>query len=182
MDQQKMSTAQTVLVGIICFAVGFAVSYGIWGRNQSVGDQTRAPGGETQTPGESGGEMQKTIQSAGAALVTTVAGTNAISVEDQPPGNRVAVASASLSVSAWIAIHEDQAGKPGRILGARRLDPGTWSNAEVELLRAAQPGQTYYAMLHREDGDRQFDQAKDLPIADAAGNPITASFRTTATQ
>lgn len=182
MDQQKMSTGQVVLVGVICFALGFALSYGIWGRKQPAGDQARTPAGETQPSGEPEGEMQKTIQNVGAALAPIAGGTNAVSAADQSAGGRVAVSSASLSVSGWIAVHEDQSGKPARILGARRLDPGNLSNVEVELLRGTTPGGTYYVMLHRDDGDRQFDQTKDLPIADASGNPIMASFKTTAAQ
>lgn len=99
-----------------------------------------------------------------------------ITVNNQSPGKNVAVASVTMSVSGWVAIHEETSGKPARILGARRFDKGIYSDGNVELLRATESGKTYYAMLHTDDGDYAFDVKKDMPMKDASGNLVMVKF------
>ncbi len=82
----------------------------------------------------------------------------------------------AFAVDGWVAIHEESDGKPGRILGARRFGIGINQSGSVELLRPTQEGKVYFAMLHADDGDRQFDHTKDLPLADPQGNVILMRF------
>ena len=114
----------------------------------------------------------------GLASGLTLTGGNAIAVSDQPPGNAVTIQMVVLATSSWVVIHEDAEGKPGRILGARRFDGtgGKQQSGGVDLLRGTEEGRVYYAMLHLDDGDRQFDHTKDLPIADQQGNVILMRF------
>lgn len=108
---------------------------------------------------------------------TLVEGENSVAVNDQPSGNKVVVANVSLSNDAWVAIHEDNNGKPGKILGARLFNVGSHSG-EIELLRNTTKGNIYYAMLHSEDGDNKFDLIYDTPLQGSDGNPVMIKFKT----
>ncbi|MDP3772115.1 MAG: hypothetical protein Q8Q94_01915 [bacterium] len=101
---------------------------------------------------------------------------SAISGGDQAPGVQVALNAVAVKHAGWAVIHEDRNGKPGNILGARRLDGGSYSNVVVDLLRATTAGGTYYAMLHSDNGDRIFDYKIDVPLIDGGGNPIMVRF------
>lgn len=99
---------------------------------------------------------------------------NTLAVPDQAAGDAVHIASAKLKDSAWVAIHEDKNGKPGNILGALLLPAGLSEDATVELLRPTVAG-VYYAMLHQNNGDRQFDYDTDTPLT-ANGSPVMQRF------
>lgn len=105
-----------------------------------------------------------------------LAGENAIAVNDQPPGMAVAISFVTFAHDGWVVIHEDRDNKPGNILGARRFNAGERQSGSVELLRATESEKVYYAMLHSDDGDRQFALEKDLPITDPHGNIIMMRF------
>lgn len=105
-----------------------------------------------------------------------LAGKNAIDIADQPAGMVVTVALTVLNEQGWVAIHEDEGGEPGRILGATLVFAGERNNVAVELLRATEKGKTYYAMLHTDDGDKAFDNKKDLAIKDSTGSVIMMKF------
>lgn len=96
-------------------------------------------------------------------------------VRDQRAGIVVAVDSVTLSASSWVAIHESEEGVPGNILGAQRFDPGTHSG-NVDLLRETVPGGSYFAMLHRDNGDGAFSPASDLPVTHPDGEAIATAF------
>lgn len=113
-------------------------------------------------------------------LLNSLAGGNAIAVNDQPPGVKVIISFVTLAKDGWVAIHEDRDGKPGNILGARRFNAGERQSGAVDLLRATEPEKVYYAMLHSDDGDHQFDRAKDPAVTDPQGNAIMMRFVTAA--
>lgn len=113
-------------------------------------------------------------------LGTASLGGNAVLLNDQPPGTSVALGMVTLAMNGWVVIHEEENGKPGRILGARRFDAGMNRSGNVELLRPTEEGKVYFAMLHADDGDRQFDHTKDLPLQDPKGNAILMRFVTAA--
>lgn len=106
-------------------------------------------------------------------------GGNHIRMSDQDSGMQVFIGSFALARDGWVVIHEDSLGSPGNILGARRFAVGAYENGLVELLRATEPGRTYYAMLHGDDGDRKFDHSEDLPVPALDGTPVMARFGTT---
>ena len=107
-------------------------------------------------------------------------GAYAIAVNDQPPAITVRVSFVALAASGWVVVREESDGRPGVILGAKRFDPGTGQTGEVELLRATEEGRVYFAVLHADDGDRQFDHTKDQAITDAQGNAVLVRFVATA--
>lgn len=118
------------------------------------------------------GYRQEGAPAEGAVL----AGGNAIAVSDQPPGMTVSVSFVALAQDGWVVIHEDADGTPGRILGAQRFAAGQGQSGNVELLRGAEEGKVYYAMLHADDGEPGFDHVKDLPLQDPQGNVILMRF------
>lgn len=110
-------------------------------------------------------------------IYTPSPGYNTITVDDQEAGETVFVSLTTLSRSAWIAIHEDNGGKPGNILGARYFSSGKTAGT-VELLRGTTLGNVYYAIIHADNGDREFNFRNDLPLQDPFGNYFMAEFRT----
>lgn len=106
----------------------------------------------------------------------TLAGGNAIAVNDQSLGNAANIAMVTLAKDGWVVIHEGRDGRAGNILGAKRFNAGQNQSGAVELLRSTEEEKVYFAMLHSDDGDRQFDRAKDLPVTDPQGNVIMMRF------
>lgn len=100
-----------------------------------------------------------------------------LSVPDQPAGLNVVVSRANTTISSWVVIYEDNAGQPGNALGAGRFSSEKRAGV-VELLRGTLPQSTYYAVLHRDDGDRIFSLERDFPLRDEEGNPIMTKFMT----
>ncbi len=164
MDTQQKSVTAAVLL-IVGLAVGFWL-----GRTAERGMLPQAgPFAPPPAPGAAGLPPPY-----GAVL----GGGNAIAVNDQAPGMRIALALVTLAGDGWVVIHEDRDGKPGSILGAQRFNAGANQSGSVELLRATEEGKVYYAMLHSDDGDRQFDHTKDLPVTNPEGNAILMRFVT----
>lgn len=104
-----------------------------------------------------------------------VSSKSSITVSDQPAGLRVVVDSVTLEGSGWIAIHEDNDGKLGNILGAQRFDAGTYKGL-VDLLRNTVEGGVYYAVLYSDNGDNLFDHKKDAIVTDKSGKVVKSTF------
>ena len=134
-------------------------------------------GKSSVAPSQTNGAAQTNSSGLGSSAGTSfILGKNAIVVEDQAPGNQVVISTAALEEGGgWVAIHEDRDGKPGNILGAQFFPAGETRNGFVDLLRPTVKG-VYYAMLHRDDGDHQFDLSKDAPITDTTGSVIMMRF------
>ncbi len=96
-------------------------------------------------------------------------GKTAIYVAEQSPSRTVSVAVARLEKSGFVAIHEDNADKPGKILGVSSVLPAgeTKNLTPIALSRVTKDGETLYAMIHPDDGDGVFDPAKDKPAQDS---------------
>lgn len=107
---------------------------------------------------------------------------NGIVVVDQKPGRSVIVSSIILENNSWIVIHKDAGGKPGPAIGETYLTAGEQSQVSVSLREATVDGATYYAMLHRDDGDRAFNISKDAAVKSSVlDGTIMASFKADAT-
>lgn len=121
--------------------------------------------------------MQENSLGTGSAISgSTISGDYLVLVRDQAAGNSVIVATARFAESGgWVVIHEDRDGKPGNILGAQFYQKGETKDGAVGLLRPTVKG-VYYAMLHRDDGDRQFDFTTDSPVTNSDGQPVMARF------
>lgn len=75
-----------------------------------------------------------------------------LTVSSQPAGKVVFVTNVTAAKPLWVAIHDDENGKPGKVLGAGLFSPGAESGA-VELLRSTVAGTSYFAVVHTDDGD-----------------------------
>src|SRR3989344_1211752 len=76
--------------------------------------------GENQAVAPVGGDVRP------SPIVPT--GQNSVVALPQSAGETVMLSALTLSTSAWVAIHEDSEGEPGRVLGARRFEPGVYTN------------------------------------------------------
>lgn len=103
---------------------------------------------------------------------------NRIIMSDQFPGNVVYISSVQASKPVWVAVHKDDAGKPGAIIGSARFAAGI-NPGRINLTEPTVDGGTYYAMMHEDDGDATFDTGKDVPLEDENGNIIMKIFRAT---
>lgn len=97
----------------------------------------------------------------------------------QEAGSAVLLTSVTIETLGWAVVYESRSGQPGNALGAARLDAGSYASVSVPLLRATVPGQSYFAVLHRDDGDKAFELRDDFPLRDEGGAPIMVSFETT---
>ena len=135
----------------------------ILGINLFGGKGTTTPATETPTPTE-----------------TTAATTgNRITMVDQFPGNVVFLSSVQTSDPAWVVIHADNAGQPGKVIGSAHVGAGV-NPVKVTLTQPTVEGGTYYAVLYTDNGGTKFDAAKDQPMKDAAGNIILHVFKASA--
>ena len=88
----------------------------------------------------------------------------------------VTIDSVTFAVSGFIEIHADDAGKPSAYVGSSKvMAPGTYTNESI--IMTTTPGSYYWAMLHSDDGNGIFEAAKDLPIKNAAGEPVMQKFQ-----
>lgn len=110
--------------------------------------------------------------------VETTPESTRISVNDQPAGERVTVASVTLERDGWVVVHEENNGFIGNALGAARLDAGTHANIFIPTLRTTLANGRYWIVLYSDNGDRQFNLRDDFPLRDSNNNPVTASFQT----
>lgn len=163
MGKMKNRFITFTLIFIAGFVCGFGIALIIfsgWDGDRAEEDNTKIANENAYTPSP---------------------GYNTITIDDQKAGNTVFVSLTTLSRSAWIAIHEENGGAPGNILGARYFSSGKTAGT-VELLRATTAGNAYYAIIHEDDGDREFDFRNDLPLQDPFGNYFMAEFRTTVSE
>lgn len=186
----------TITMGVALFVIGALVGFGAdrlyMGKKSAVNyQQTGQAAGIASDTSEEGSQKQGPIMTSNEMPSTTIGhaltgqtslstGQNAVSVEDQKPGDKVVIQSVTLATMGWVVIHDDDNGKPGHILGAHRFNAGTYTGQNVELLKETEEGKVYYAMLHADDGDKQFDYRVDLPIKDETGNPVMMRFVATA--
>ena len=99
----------------------------------------------------------------------------AITVRNQPAGDRVILDKVTLEDSGWIVIHEGTMSQIGNALGATRFDAGEHSGV-VELLRSTRKGEVYRAVLYHDNGDKEFSLDSDFPILGNANEPILTMF------
>jgi hypothetical protein len=102
-----------------------------------------------------------------------------LSVRNQVAGNSVAIEKIALTATtSWIVIHADKDGVPGQILGAARFRPENTSGSVELVVRNTEPGMTYYAMVHTDDGDDLFSYKTDVPAL-VDGKEVMVMFKTT---
>lgn len=89
---------------------------------------------------------------------TTDSNKDEISVSKHTPAKTAVIDSVTLSKPGFVAIHENQNGQPGAILGVSGLLPaGKHENSTIELSRKTAPGENLFAMVHADNGDGKFE-------------------------
>lgn len=98
-----------------------------------------------------------------------------VSVKNQPAGKAIVIDEVVSSKPVWIAIHADNKGQLGGVLGAR-LVAGSAKSISVGLLKPAEVG-TYYAVLHTDNGNRKYANKEDAVILGSDGKPVLSMFK-----
>ena len=172
---KNLSGGQKFIIGLI---LGLVIGWG--GTILALDKKDRIKTGELESKSDSKDESMDESAPMGTSYkkieAILVSGTNAVEVNDQLAGDKVEVTMVTLSKAGWVVIHEDDNGASGKVLGARRYEPGIYL-AEVELLRPTESGKMYYAMLHLDDGDKEFNLGKDAPIKGDDGIVVMDSFK-----
>jgi len=105
-----------------------------------------------------------------------------IVVADQPlgAGSTVSVPFVLSELPGWLAIHADEHGVPGPVIGVRRVAQGITRDAIVQIDPAGATG-TLYAMLHVDTGAAGvFEFPAADPVAEhVQGGMVVQSFRVT---
>lgn len=102
---------------------------------------------------------------------------DSIFVANQKPGRFVNVGRAVLSKKGFVAIHQEEAGAPGAIIGfSSLLNPVESKNFSVTLNRKSVAGENMYAMIHWDNNNGAFNPAEDTAAMDKAGNIVMAKF------
>lgn len=113
-----------------------------------------------------------------ATSQTYMAGNDAIAVSDQPPSETVVIGLVVLKDPGYVVIHKDSNGSPGEIIGhSKLLSSGENINLKFELDEPTLQGNYYFAMLHIDDGDGEFNfPGNDEPIKDIENDIIMMKF------
>ena len=191
MEPKSNSTTKFIVIFVLGLAAGFAASQTLLADrldDDKMNDRPRevasaldegtpekdilpspAPGDETAVL-----EEKRVLT---PTLNTEIASSpSAITIENQPSSSAVEVKRLVLGARSWVVIHEDERGRPGRILGAGRFMAGAHTDVSVELLRGTESGGVYYGMIHIDSGDDTFDSTLDTHLTDESGGPIMMRF------
>ncbi len=107
----------------------------------------------------------------------TPADTSAYSliVTDQPPGDVVFISSATLPEGGFVVIYKDDSGSLGISIGSRYFRDGT-NPGDIQLTEPLVLGGKYYAVLHRDNGNRTFEPAVDVAVTRDTGEVVSVAF------
>lgn len=155
--QSGIKTWQWVVTAIVIIIV-IIIGILVWGNNDEIDVLTPA---NNTTSGQ---------QTAGAV--------NRIVMTDQYPGNVVYLSSIQLANPGFVVIHKDSSGRPGLAIGSAYFSSGI-NPGRVTLSEAMIDGQTYYAVLHSDNGDKVFNASQDAEVKDSNGNTIMRVFKAT---
>lgn len=99
-----------------------------------------------------------------------------ISVNKHTPAASAVIDAVNLANPGFVAIHENQNGAPGPILGISELLPkGAHENIVISLSRKTVSGEELFAKVYADNGDAKFDSS-DQEVKETNGNPLTAQF------
>ncbi len=161
-----------VIVGIIIMSVWPAATPTSENDDDTAANQSATIGDiDLSTDGTLAGDTGATVDR-GEPVVTRL---SHVSVVNQPFGLNAVVTDVALNRTTWIAVKEELANGTGNILGARRLGPGLYEQAEIRLLRSTVVGGQYAVLLYEDNGDLMFDHKTDTVVSEL-GQPVVAWF------
>ncbi len=86
---------------------------------------------------------------------------------------KLVVDKAYLSSKGYIVVHEAKDGKPGPVIGNSELVEGSVEGVSIMLKRALEEGETVFVMLHKDDGDGEYEfPGDDAPVKTADGKVV----------
>ena len=174
------------------------------GEQQGTAEETAAEqvqgGGETTAPsGKAEGETASDAAPAGGDAAASAGGTAGDEIAESPSaggtaatgaalqaggqqsgdGTTVTVARAEISgVDGWVAIHADNNGQPGEVLGHAPLRDGENTDVAVQLDKRTPSGRLY-AMVHSDDpDDDRYTFPDGDPPVEADGQTVVEPIRT----
>lgn len=108
-------------------------------------------------------------------------GADSIYVANQKPNynknNELIINLVSFADGGYVVIHQDKEGGFGDIIGVSELLPsGDSNNVPLNLSEITSEGDTLYAMLHQDNGNKVFAESEDLPVTGNDGGPIYMIF------
>ena len=131
----------------------------------------------TDTLGTASVTSGETSSSAASSAVlptpSAFASGETVTVADQPAGESVLVANATLVKPSWVAIK----GTNGWVLGAAWFN-GSADAVTIPLVRPTVKGETYQAVIYMDDGDKKFSlHASDTLVTDVNDAPVSSTFK-----
>ncbi|MEK7069618.1 MAG: hypothetical protein AAB818_01230 [Patescibacteria group bacterium] len=152
MEQKKSSTG--LIIGIIVVVI---VGIFVW----------RYFSGKTAVNDQASGEQNGQVINL----------SDYIFMVNQKPGRFVNVSKVILSKKGYVAIHQEEAGKAGAVIGySNLLNSGESKNFSVTLNRKSVAGESFYAMVHWDNSNGTFNPAEDVPATDKEGNVVAVKF------
>lgn len=183
-----LTSNQKVLVSaLVGFIIGAAAIWvwtvstavpqtGMEAKTDVVAAVDNATDSETETEMPTKTITEVVPESPAVSPARSMSNSDLITVAAQKAGMSVK-AHVTFEAPGWVAVHEENAGGIGNVLGANWLPSGE-QDVTVDLLRATVAGMTYHVVLYNDDGDRQFDYKKgDANLLDGSKQPIQASFK-----
>lgn len=127
-------------------------------------------------------QMQATIEVTDAAAAPAAqpaapaqqAATGTLDAADQVMANNtIVVASVSAGQPGWIAVHLDEGGRPGRVIGTAAVSQGDSRDVQVQLGESVPAGGAVWPMLHVDAGTAGTYEfpGPDVPVT-ANGSPV----------
>ena len=105
-------------------------------------------------------------------------GENGLYVPDQKPDEEINANLVFMKEDGFVVIHESNNGSPGTIIGSSAvLQSGDSNNVTIELSRVTADNESLIAMLHKDNGDGEFNPSEDSPVVDEQGNVIQMNFQ-----
>lgn len=192
MTKERNMIIGAVVVGLI---VGFGVGYVLWGTEKS-GSLVVNHSSTHESADHVDVDSAHSTQSDAAASIVQIeqnqAAAVALSVEQnvathdnfletmsQPAGMSVLVSHAKLSAPvSWVAVHDDNNGDLGNVLGARSFAAGEYKQISVPLLRGTVTAKKYHVGIYIDNGDKKFDRKTDTMIRAEDGEMVGVTFLT----
>lgn len=153
---------------------GTAVGNGNGGTTVASDGQGAPDGEETTTQDAAGDGGEQAGAEAGGAEAR-IADIGRAGSQD---GRVVEIPRAEISgTEGWIAVHADDGGEPGEVLGVAPLSAGENTGIEVELDRPLDSSQRLYAMIHGEDpADGEYTFPDGDPPVEEGGEAVVEPF------
>lgn len=111
---------------------------------------------------------------------TLLEGGNAIMVEEQAAGDIAYIDLAVLEEPGFVVVYAVNAdGSQGELVGhSDYYQKGQSEDVPVEIDPAMKTGETYIAILHGDDGDKDFGSGvEDKPLKDEDGKEVSMKFK-----